>query len=626
MSGRRNVRNDPGLGLKARLAERRGIGGLARLLAGRLLGDRARRADLLGLDRAADGAGVRRRHAAVVLRPCIACRAVGMRRKVDLDDDVVVRHREGLCALVPAQRTQIDLFARALAGLLPDLDVIVVIAVVRRDRQRDRRGPVGFCGAEGYRAAAGRVDLDRHGVQLADVEEAALVEVVPVIARRTEVHNDDSGMRVVDRVVAAARIPRRAGGGVSDCPDDLDLGSDRKVRVEVVLLAGRRGVLLEAVRRIHLPVRHRTDQVVRGDRDRLGVGVRVAFKRRRRGVDHLAGVVFGARHLRGDRLGVAAVARADEGRRRRGVAVRVVSGPRPRRRTPVVSETVDRNRVAFGQVIGLTALRGGDRQVLFFAGQRGEVRSRDRRARGQRRLALHGVRDLDLAGRRVEVDGDEQVRRRTLCRAGAGELTRVVADLEQAVRGRCALGERNRAACRRTGDRARRVVFGFNRLFIRQLRQLDRRVVFGLFRLDRFFVAQFRHHGRLFVDRLRGSIAPAHLLGFRRKARHDVLSHQLFAGRGKLQMQLAEVLAAHDFILVADGRRCHGTVDVHTGHRPDVVAEVAGAPHRPVGNADDDQLAGIAVRMRPVEVGAVIVQVLIQERGADAGLELLNRI
>ena len=111
VSACRDVRLGPGLGFKARLGKRRGVGGLARLRAGRLLSDFARRADGFSLDCATDGAGMRRRHAAVVRRPFIACRTEGVRRKVYLDNDVVIRHREGLCAVIPAEVGQIDLFA-----------------------------------------------------------------------------------------------------------------------------------------------------------------------------------------------------------------------------------------------------------------------------------------------------------------------------------------------------------------------------------------------------------------------------------------------------------------------------------------------------------------------------------
>ena len=44
-----------------------------------------------------------------------------------------------------------------------------------------------------------------------------------------------------------------------------------------------------------------------------------------------------------------------------------------------------------------------------------------------------------------------------------------------------------------------------------------------------------------------------------------------------------------------------------------------------VAHTDDDELGKFAVGVRPVQVGAVVVEVLVQEGGGDAGLDELGR-
>ena len=285
--------------------------------------------------------------------------------KVDLDHDIVVGHREGIAF---AERDADCLkVIRAFADLLIEVSMIEVIAFARRCRERDRCSDIGRCRINTRFAVAVRYH-DRYGVQLADVEEAAGEEVVPVVACRTEVDVHAAGVRIVDGVVSAVvRIPgelRRA------CrTDHLDLFADREVRDVQDVLALCAAVRSELIGRVGLPARDRTDQVV-ADLDALGIGVGLAVERRRRGEDQIA-VVFRRRDRRIDGFYVFIVVLAGERGGRRRPRGRFAAGPGPFGIAPNMSGCRDLDRLGLRLERFVFELCGVDRAACLCAGRVG---------------------------------------------------------------------------------------------------------------------------------------------------------------------------------------------------------------------------------------------------------------
>ena len=82
-----------------------------------------------------------------------------------------------------------------------------------------------------------------------------------------------------------------------------------------------------------------------------------------------------------------------------------------------------------------------------------------------------------------------------------------------------------------------------------------------------------------------------------------------FKGRGDLSVGL-----------VLNGGGSRGAVDIEAGGGPDALAEVAGVIDSARGGIDDDEFRNVIAGVAPINVGAVVIEVLIEEVGGDAGV------
>ena len=622
-----------GLRRERRVRERRGV----RLHAGRLAARRGRyrrrHIGCFGLFMIADGADTLCGDRAVVGCPLVGRRAVDVLCKVDLDHDVEVGHREGLVLFVPVKGDRFEIVLTR-AGSLIELDTVVVITVVRRNRDVDDCRDVGRCRIE--RCGAVSIGDDGDAVQLRDVEEAAVMEGPPAaVARRTEVDVHAAGVRIVDDVVAViGRIP--AENVRSLCADNLDLVADRKGRVQYIL-ACRCAVRRELIRLFHVPARHRSDQIVA---DLNGLGLRLEqFVRKRRRVDRIVAFL---RADRRDRLGqgVGLVTLADDGRG--ALPVGAFLRPFVGRGVPIVVARSKRDHYDLIEFDVRVAFQSNDLDLeILAAGRRGEGRRRDGRTGRKRRIALHGIRDRDDALLLVAMDGDVQIARRALRRFAQRQFIGKVRDRKHTVLGRDVLGERDHAVARYAGNAEQdmraarvRIRLGFRfRLDFRFDLGFNFRLDLGFdfrfdlgfnFRFDLRLDFRFDRFGlgfNLRFCRRRSHVLQNVLLRLQREARHDVGRHQLFTAHQRLEVQFAHELLAHDLVAGFNGSRRKGTVHIQTGHRPYAFAEVACAVELPARRGvrvrKDDQLRLVIHLTGPIEVRAVIVEGVVLKSGRD---------